>query len=106
MLKIKVCPCLSRAVDSLLHAISVVVMNSLDYQLQRGLDRLIILKDLVGFLRPVDFPTQDTPAETAGVADGLPLSQERFAALQLRIKAGILQRNRALRSQQLQYCDA
>ncbi len=57
MLKIKICSCLAGAVDSLLQAISIVGMNSPEYRLQRGLSRLIKLKDLVGFLRPVDFST-------------------------------------------------
>src|SRR5260370_3600533 len=104
MLNIKICLFVGRAVESLLHAISVVGMNSPEYQLQRGLHRSIVLKDVVGFLRPVDFSTRNVPAETAGVAYALPLSQESFAALQLRIEAGILQRNSGLRSQQLQHC--
>jgi hypothetical protein len=52
MLKIKFRQYLGRAVDSLVHEISVVVMNSLEYQFQRGLNRSIILKDLVTFFRP------------------------------------------------------
>src|SRR6267142_1127621 len=51
MFKIKICPCLRRAVDNLLHEISVVGMNSLEYQLQRRLHRSIVLEDVVGFLR-------------------------------------------------------
>src|SRR5882762_1261220 len=105
MFKIKICPCLRRAVDSLLHEISVVGMNSLEYQLQRRLNRSIVLKDLVGFLRPVDLSTRNVPAKATGVAYALPLSQESFAALQIGIEAGILQRNRSLRCQQLQHCD-
>src|SRR5713226_2195198 len=105
MLKIKICPFVGRAVDSLLYEISVVGMNSLEYQLQRGLNRSIVLKDLIGFLRPVDFSTRNVPAEAACMAYALPLSQESFAALQIGIEAGILQRNRGLRSQQLKHCD-
>src|SRR5260370_26622829 len=105
MLDIKICLVIGRVVESMLHAISVVRMNSLEYQLQGGFNRSIILKDLVGFLRPVDFPAENTPAETAGVAYVLPFSQERFAALQLKIEFGVLQRNRGLRSPHLQYCD-
>src|SRR5690242_4598300 len=91
MLKIKICPCLGPAVDSLLHTISVVGMNSLEYQLKRWLNRAIVLKDLVGFPRPVDFSARY--AEAACVADALPLSQESFASLQIRIEVGVLQRN-------------
>src|SRR5216684_1883098 len=105
MLNIKICLFVGRVVESMLHAISVVRMNSLEYQLQGGFNRSIILKDLVGFLRPVDFPAENTPAETAGVAYVLPFSQERLATLQLKIEFGVLQRNRGLRSQQLQHCD-
>src|SRR5713101_7122253 len=93
MLKIKICPCLGRAVDSLLHEISVVRMNSLEDHLQCRLNRSIVFKDIVGFLRPVYFSTRNVPAETAGVAYALPLSQESFAALQIRIEAGILDRD-------------
>src|SRR5260370_38598369 len=80
-------------------------MNSPGCRLQRGLNRSIVSKDLVDFLRPVDLSTRNVPAEAAGVAYALPLSQESFAALQIGIEAGILQRNRSLRSQQLQHCD-
>src|SRR5258708_30745286 len=101
MFKIKICTCLRRAVDNLLHEISVVGMNSLEYQLQRRLHRSIVLEDVVGFLRPVDFPARNTPAEATCVAYALRFSQEIFAALQIRIEAGILKRNRALPSQHL-----
>src|ERR1700719_2456500 len=79
MLKIKICHCLGRAVNSLLHAISVVGMNSLEYQLQSGPNRSIILKDLVGFLRPVDFSTRNVPAETDSAAQTLRLRQVSLA---------------------------
>src|SRR5713226_809312 len=98
MLNIKMCLFVGRVVESLLHAISVVWMNSLQCQLQRRLHRSIMLKDVVGFLRPVEFPAENTPAETAGVAYVLPFSQEHFAPLQLKIEFGVLQRNRGLRS--------
>src|ERR1700682_5358068 len=99
MLKTKICPRLGRAVDRLLHEISVVGRRSLEYQLQRRLNPSIVLKDLVGFLRPVDFSDRNAPVEAAGVAYALPFSQESFAALQIRIEAGVLQRNRGLRGQ-------
>src|SRR5713226_8565558 len=83
MLKIKICPCLGRAVDSLLHASSVVRMNSLQYQLQCRLNRSIVFKDIVGFLRPVDFSAEDAPAEAAGVAQPLRFSQIGLAASQI-----------------------
>src|SRR5713226_4387004 len=105
MLNIKICLFVDRVVESLLHAISVARMNSLKYQLQRWLNRSIVFKDVVGFLRPVDFPAENTPAETARVAYALPFSQESLAAVQIRIEAGVLQRNRGLRSQHLQNCD-
>src|SRR5437879_3094339 len=78
-------------------------MNSLKCQFERWLSRSIVLKDVVGPVRPVDLSARDIPAETARLADPLALSQESFAALQIGIKAGILQRNRGLRSQQLQH---
>src|SRR5260370_7758738 len=99
MLDIKICLVIGRVVERLLHAISVVRMNSPEYQLQGGFNRSIILKDLVGFLRPVDFPAENTPAETAGVAYVLPFSHERFAALQLRIYFGVPHSTPALHSQ-------
>src|SRR5258708_34277584 len=105
MLDIKICLFVGRVVESLLHAISVVRMNSLKYQLQRWLNRRIRLKDVVGFLRPVDFSAENAPAEAASVAYALPSSQESLAALQIRIEVGVLQRNRGLRSQHLQQCD-
>src|SRR5258707_10935407 len=80
-------------------------MNAPGCRLQRGLNRSIVSKDVVRFLRPVDFSTRNVPAEAAGVAYTLPLSQESFAALQIRIEVGVLQRNRGLRSQHFQQCD-
>ena len=105
MFNIKIFLLLGRAVDSLLRAISIVGMNSLKYRLQRWLNRSIVFKEVVGFLRPVDFSAENVPAKAARVAYALPLSQESFATLQLRIEAGILQRNRRLRSQNIQHCD-
>jgi hypothetical protein len=91
MLKIKISPCLGSEADSPLDEIFVVGMNSPKYQLQRGFNRSIVLKDVVGFLRPVDFSAENAPAEAARLAYALPLSQEGFAAMQIRIEAGILQ---------------
>src|SRR6266849_3904581 len=90
MFNIKICLFVDRMVDSLLHKISIVRMNSLQYQLQRGFNPSMILKDLVCFLRPVDFSTRNVPAETAGVTHSLPVGQESFAALQIGIEGGIL----------------
>src|SRR5260370_37663108 len=110
MLKIKIRPDLGRSVESPLHEISIVGMNSLKYQLQRGLNGSIIFKDVVGFLRPVDLSADNVPAETTRMSYALRLSLESFAALQIRITAlqiriepGIFQRNRCLRSQHLQH---
>src|SRR5260370_2291876 len=71
MLKIKICSCLGRAVDSLLHEISVVGMNSSECRLQRGFNRSIVLKDLVGFLQPVDLSARTVPAEPASTVHSL-----------------------------------
>src|SRR6202158_5256049 len=101
MLKIKIYPFPGRAVESPLHEIPVVGMSSLQYQLQCRLGRSIVFKDLVGFIRPVDFSAQNIPDNVSGRADALPFGQESFAALQLGIQAGILQRDRGLRSEQL-----
>src|SRR5260370_40188524 len=101
MLNIKICLFVDRVVESLLHAISVVRMNSLKYQLQRWLNRSIVFKDVVGFLRPVDFPAENSPAETTRVSFALPFSQESLAELQIRIHFGDLPHNRDLRSTHL-----
>src|SRR6266478_6509290 len=82
MLNIKICLFVGRVVESMLYAISVVGMNSLEYQLQRGLNRSIKFKYLVGFLRPVDFSTRNVPAETASAAQALRLGQVSLAAVQ------------------------
>ncbi len=83
MFKIEIRPCLESTVESLLHEISVVRMNSLKYQLQRWLDRSIVFKDIVGFIGPENFSTRNVKAETARVAYALPLSQESLTTLQL-----------------------
>src|SRR5271156_4701331 len=106
MLKIKICFGLRGAVDRLPNAISVVGMNSPKYQLQRGLNCATIFKDPVGFLRPVDLSAENASAEAACTTYTLPLGEESFAALQLRIEVGVLQRNRGLGSQHLQQCDS
>src|SRR5438270_880592 len=82
MLKIKICSSFGRVVDNMLYKIPVVRMNALEHQFQRRLHRSIVLKDVVGFLRPVDFPAENAPAEAARMAEGLSLGQESFAALQ------------------------
>src|SRR5229473_4292870 len=82
MLNIKICLFVGRAVESLLHAISVVGMNSLEYQLQRGVNRSIKFKYLVGFFRPEDFSTRNVPAEAASAAQALRLGQVSLAAVQ------------------------
>jgi hypothetical protein len=74
--KIKVCLVPGHVIESLLHQISVVGMNALEYELQGWLKRSIILKDRMGFFRPVDVSAENAPAEAAGVAYALPLSQE------------------------------
>src|SRR6266478_9259261 len=91
ILKIKIGPFRGRAVESPLHEIPVVGMSSLQHRLQCRLSRSIVFKDLVGFLRPVNFSAQNIPAEASGRADALPFSQESFAALEIGIQAGILQ---------------
>src|SRR5216684_6595558 len=82
MLNIKICLFVGRTVESLLHAISVVGMNSLEYQLQRGVNRSIKSKYLIGFFRPEDFSTRNVPAEAASAAQALRLGQVSLAAVQ------------------------
>jgi hypothetical protein len=89
---------IDRVFVSLPNEISVVGMNSLKCHFYRWLSRSIILKDLVGPVRPVDLSARNIPPETARLAHPLALSQESFAALQFGIKPDILQRNRGLRS--------
>ena len=105
MLNIEIDVFVDGVVEGVPHTIPIVGMKSLKHQLQRGLNRAIILKDRVGFIRPVDFSTRNVPAEATCVTDALPLSQEGFAAVQVRVEGSVFQRNRGLRSQQLQHCD-
>jgi hypothetical protein len=60
-------------------------MNSLKHQLERWLDGLIVFKDVVGFLGPVDLSARSVPAKAAGVTYALSLSQESFTVFQIRI---------------------
>src|SRR6267154_2712229 len=83
MLNIKICLFVGRAVESLLHAISVVRMNSLQYQLQCRLNCSIVFRDIVGFIRPEDFSTRNVKAEAACVAQFLRLRQISFTPPQL-----------------------
>src|SRR5260370_33824472 len=90
MCRIEIRLFIGRVVESLPNEISIVGMNSLKCQFERWLRRSIVLKDVVGPVRPVDLSARNIPAETARLADPLALSQESFAALQIGIKAGIL----------------
>src|ERR1700758_813427 len=106
MFKIKVCLVPGHAIDSLPHQISVVGMNALEYELQGWLKGSIILKDRMGFFRPVDVSAGNAPTEATCVAFALSLSQESLAAVEVRIELVVFERNRGLRSQHLQRCDA
>src|SRR5271170_7259494 len=97
---------IDRVFVSLPNEISVVGMNSLKCHFQRWLSRSIVLKNLVGPVRPVDLSVRNIPPETARLAHSLALRQESFAALQVGIKPRILQRNCDLRSQQFQHGNA
>src|SRR5882672_8089868 len=82
-----------------------------------GRNRRVKFIDSIGFRRPVDLIGYRIPAETAGVAHGLRLVQVGLAAPkslfgsptiavllpQVRIEVGVLQRNRGLGGEQLQY---
>src|SRR5258707_7833490 len=57
MFNIKIRLFVGCVVDSLLDEISVAGMTSLQYPLQRWLNRSIVFKDVVDFLRPVDLST-------------------------------------------------
>src|SRR5260370_34968703 len=105
MFNIKICPFIGRAFESLLHESSVVGMNSLERQLQCWLCHSIVLEDLVGLLRPVDLSSENAPAEAAGLAYALPLSQVSLTALQIRKESRIPRRNRGCRSHQPQTCE-
>src|SRR5260370_26501238 len=82
MLNSKICLFVGRTVESLLHAISVVGMNSLEYQLQRGVNCSSKSKYLIGFFRPEDFSTRNVPAEAASAAQALRLGQVSLAPVQ------------------------
>src|ERR1700760_1577985 len=65
---------------------------------------------MVGFIGPEDFFIRNVKAETARVAYALPLSQESFAtvqiriaALQIRVEVRVLQGNRGLRRQHFEH---
>src|SRR5271165_4666788 len=83
MFHIKIGLFIGRAVESLLHTIPIVGMNSLKWQRQCWLNGSVQFKDSVALVRPVDFSTRNVPAEAACAANALPLSQESFAALQV-----------------------
>src|ERR1700751_3461696 len=83
MLNIKIGLFVDRVIESLMHVISVVRMNSLKYQLHCWLNRSILFKDVIGFLRPVNFPAENTPPKTSGVTQILRFGQVSFTASQL-----------------------
>src|SRR5208283_2498091 len=83
--------------------IPIVGVDELKHLIERGLNRSIAFHDVVSFVRPVDFSARQIPTQTAGLADSLTLSEESLAILEVRIKAGVLDRNCGLRCQQLQH---
>ena len=83
MLKIKICPCLRRAGDNLLHEFSVFGMNSLERQVQCRFNRPIVCEDSKRFGRPVDLTAGNIPAKTACVAQYLRFGQVNFTSPQL-----------------------
>src|SRR5690348_261437 len=103
MLEIKIYPRLGRPMESLQEGSPVVGMNLRQHRIHTRLEISTVFKDVVGFIGPEHFSTRNCKADAACMAYALPLSQEAFAPLQIRIKASILQRNRGLRSQQLQH---
>src|ERR1700761_3684849 len=105
MLEIEIYPCLGRPMESLQQGSPVVGMNLRQHQIHTRLETETLFEDVVGFIGPEHFSTRNCKAHAARMAYALPLSQEPFATLQIRIKTGILQRNRGLRSQQLQHRD-
>jgi hypothetical protein len=63
-----------------------------------------MFKDVIGFVRPVDFSGSDTPAEASSLAQPLRYSQGGFDASQFGIEVRILWRYRGSRGQQLRRC--
>src|ERR1700678_1039905 len=102
----KVSSCLRYPGESLLYAISVIGMNSLQHHLQREARCSIIFKDLVGLLGPVDFSTSNTPAEAASPSQALCHCQESVAALQLRVKISLIRQYRGSRNPQSGLCNS
>jgi hypothetical protein len=82
---------MDRGFDCLLHTNSILRVDSLNQPPQRWFDGAIKLIDSVRFFRPIEFFAENIPAEAAGVAKLLPLSQESFIALQICVECGILQ---------------
>jgi len=86
MFNIKVCLFVARVVESLLHKMSIVGMNSMKYQLKRWHYRWFVFKDVVGFLQPVDFYTRNVPAEAACMTQSLGFGQVSFPALNISVE--------------------
>src|ERR1700722_6383413 len=73
MFKIKIRLFPGRVLENLPHPISIVGMNALRYQFRRWRNRLIVGKDVVGFLRPVNLSARNAPAKATGEAYALSL---------------------------------
>src|SRR5271167_4229459 len=84
MFVVDLLPFLRCTFDGLLNARSVVGMSPLEHELHPRLINSVAFEDAKGFLRPVEVPARNIPAETAGVAQPLRFGQKGFGALQLR----------------------
>jgi hypothetical protein len=82
MFEVKILPVMRRALDRLFHERRVFGMNSLEYELHRGLGGSVSLEDSKGFLRPGDFAARNIPAETPCVTQSLALREIGFLDLQ------------------------
>src|SRR5450755_3577741 len=83
-------------VQYLLQQTPVIRMHSSQEQLDGQRDRRLVFEDSKRFDRPRDPSAANAPVPAASGADALPLGKKGFAALQIGIEAGVLQRYRGL----------
>ena len=82
MLNVKIAFLHRRALKDLFQTHPVVLMTTVDRRLDGGLGHSFVFKNSICLVGPVDFPTQDVPAETARVAQPLRFHQIGLAAAQ------------------------
>src|SRR5580704_11809318 len=86
MLDIQIHAVLRGTIPDLSHAIQVLRVNSVEYQVERRIRFSSEAQDSVGFVRPNEFATANLPSECSRMTQPLSFCQVLPSSLQLRLR--------------------